>query len=228
MIKTTALMVLVIAGEIGIAAAAQAAKKTSSPKDGLTVAEVTQNVQEAQEGMKDVCMNLEMEMKDALSGQVRRVKGTISLKSANKVFVHYTKPEEQFLYAQGSLMQMYQPSQKTVYQQRVGKGRDASPVYLGVGRQLKKYVDISTVSIAKNNRDEVELLFIPAKENAGFDRMKVLIRKKDWWPCKMEVQTPAMNTQARFSDFKFNQGLKDGLFEFKPPKSAQVVEGAIF
>jgi outer membrane lipoprotein-sorting protein len=202
--------------------------KASPSKNGLSVAEVTRNVQGAQESAKDACMKLEMEMKDALSGQVKKVKGTISLKSSDKVFVHYTQPEEQYLYAAGSLMQMYQPSQKTVYQQRIGKGRDASPVYLGVGRQLKKYVDISRVSIVKNNRDEVELLFIPAKENAGFDRMTVLIRKKDWWPCKMEVQTPAMATRARFSDFKFNQGLKDGLFDFKPPKGVQVVEGAIF
>lgn len=212
----------------GLAMAGPSPKKSTSNKNEMSVEEITRNVEEAQGSVRDARMNLEMEMKDSLSGEVRKVKGIISLKSSDKVYVHYTKPTEQFLYVKGSLMQMYQPDQKTIYQQHNGKGKDASPVYLGVGRQLKRYVDISRVSIGKNNRDEVELLFVPAIENAGFDRMKVSIHKKDWWPFRMEVQTPSMTTQAQFSNFAFNQGLKDNLFDFKPPQGVQVVEGAIF
>ena len=207
--------------------AAGARAEGDKPKDP-TVEEISQKVEEAQSSVADVRMDLNMDMKDSLSGNTQNVKGVIQIKSPDKVYVHYTKPEEQFLYVGEGLMQMYQPSQKTVYQQHGGKGKDSGPMYLGVGKELKKYIQISRVSIIKNSADEVGLLFIPLVDDAGFDKMRVYIHKKDWWPYQMEVETPATVTKARFSNFAFNQGLKDGLFEFTPPKGAQVVEGAVF
>jgi len=72
------------------------------------------------------------------------------------------------------------------------------------------------------------LLFIPQDDNQGFDRMKVSIHKKDWWPYRMEVETPSMTTKAEFKDFVFNKGLADNLFKFIPPQDAKVVEGGAF
>ena len=198
-------------------------------KKELTVAEISKNVQAAQEAAKDSQMDLAMEMKDTLSGAVQKSKGKVQMKSPDKIFVHYTQPAEQFLYVGGHLSQMYQPDQKTVYQQRQGKGKDSAPVYLGIGKQLKKYIEISKVTLVKNSGDEVELLFIPNdKMDAGFDKMRVTIHKKDWWPTQIEMETPSMNTKAKFSNLSFNQGLKDSLFQFTPPKGAQVVEGSVF
>jgi outer membrane lipoprotein-sorting protein len=194
----------------------------------LSVDEVSRKVEDAQAGVKDVQMDLNMEMKDSLSGTQQKVKGQIKIKSPNFVYVHYTQPTEQFLYVAGTLAQMYQPAQKMVYQQHNGKGAQAEPVYVGVGKELKKYIGISRVSIIKDSDSEVEMLFIPVVEDAGFDKMRVYIHKKDWWPYQMEVETPSMTTKAVFSNFSFNQGLAESLFQFTPPKSAQVVEGAVF
>ncbi len=197
------------------------------PKD-LSVAEVSQKVEDAQAGVKDVQMDLSMEMKDSLSGTSQKVKGQIKIKSPDLVYVHYTQPMEQSLYIDGNLAQMYQPSQKMVYQQHNGQGKDAEPIYVGVGQQLKKYIAISRVSIIKNDDNEVELSFLPVVDDAGFDKMRVYIHKKDWWPYQMEVETPSTTTKAVFSNISFNQGLADGLFKFQPPKDAEVVEGAVF
>ncbi len=194
----------------------------------LSVDEVSKKVEDAQAVVKDVQMDLSMEMKDSLSGTQQKVKGQIKIKSPNLVYVHYTQPTEQFLYVAGTSAQMYQPAQKMVYQQRNGNGAQAEPVYLGVGKELKRYISISRVSIIKDTESEIELLFIPVVEDAGFDKMRVSIHKKDWWPYQMEVETPSMTTEAVFSNFSFNQGLAESLFQFTPPKSAQVVEGAVF
>ena len=197
-------------------------------KKDLTVKDIAQKVEDAQGAIQDVQMDLDMQMKDSLSGSQQNVKGVVEIKSPDKVFVHYTQPSEQFLYIGGSLIQMYQPDQKMVYQQKNGDGKGA-PLYIGVGKQLKKYIDISKVSIIKNSDSEVGLLLIPNDNlSAGFDRMKVFIHKKDWWPYQMEMETPSTFTKAHFSNLAFNKGLKDSLFQFAPPKGAQVVEGAIF
>ncbi len=206
---------------------ATASLAEETPKD-LSVEEVSQKVETAQSSIQDVQMDLNMNLKDSLSGSQQNLKGVIQIKTPNFVYVHYLKPNEQFLYVNGPLMQMYQPDQKTVYQQHANEGKSQSPVYLGVGKELKKYIKISRVSIIKNSDSEIGLLFIPNVENAGFDRMKVYIHKKDWWPYQMEVETPSMTTKAQFSNFSFNKGLKDSLFQFTPPKGTEVVEGAVF
>ena len=195
-----------------------------APK-ALSVNEITQKVQEAQDSVQDQQMRIETNMKDTLSGQEKHFRGTVQIK-ADKVFVHYEKPDEQLLYIVGDKMQMYVPTQETVYTQDTGKGR--APFYLGVGRALKKYVKVSRVSITKDNNDEVVLLFIPYDDKQGFDRMKVAIHKKDWWPYQMEMDTPSVTAKAEFKDLKFNQGLQDSLFKFTPPKDTEVVEGSAF
>ncbi len=199
-----------------------------STKD-LSVDQVSKNVEQAQSAIQDVQMDLKMEMKDSLSGTQQKLTGKVKIKSPDMIYVHYTQPSEQYLYSDGDLVQMYQPAQKMVYQQHSGKGQSANaPIYLGVGKELKKYIGISRVSIIENSDSQVGLLFIPLVQDAGFDKMRVYIHKKDWWPYRMEVETPAMTTKADFSNISFNGGLKDSLFQFTPPKSAQVVEGAVF
>jgi outer membrane lipoprotein-sorting protein len=202
--------------------------KADSDSPALSVQEVSQKVEDAQDSVDDVQMKLEMTMKDSLSGQEQHQNGLIQIKSPDKVYVRYDKPNEQFLYVNGGSMQMYQPDQKTVYVQKNVSGKDRSPFYLGVGRALKKYIKVSRVSIIKDSGDEVVLLFIPVDDNQGFDRMKVSIRKKNWWPYRMEVETPSVTTKADFKDFVFNKGLPDNLFKFTPPQDAQVVEGGAF
>ncbi len=198
-------------------------------KKPLTVKDVSDLVEAAQLAALDAQMDLRMEMKDGLSGQTQNYEGKVFTKSPGKVYVHYTKPEEQFLYVGDQGSQMYQPSEKMVYVQKAAKGKNAKPVYLGVGQQLKKYIDISKVKIASENGDEVVLDFTPLdKDQSGFDHMKVTIRKKDWWPTQVEITTPAMANKVRFTQLALNQGLKDEIFDFTPPKDAQVVEGDIF
>jgi outer membrane lipoprotein-sorting protein len=198
-------------------------------KTALTVKDVSDLVEAAQLAALDAQMDLRMEMKDALSGQTQNYEGKVFTKSPGKVFVHYTKPEEQFLYVGAEGSQMYQPSEKMDYVQQGAKGKDTKPVYLGVGQELKRYIDISKVKIVSENGDEVVLDFTPLdKDQSGFDHMKVTIRKKDWWPTQVEITTPAMVNKARFSQIVLNKGLKDEIFSFTPPKDAQIVQGDIF
>lgn len=200
-----------------------------SAEKAMTAQEISKKVEEAQSKMSDAQMSLEMEMKDSLSGVQQKMRGVVKMKSPDRIYVHYSQPEEQFLYIDGKMAQMYQPSLKTVYRQASGKDKDSAPVYLGVGKQLKKYMVTSKVSVLKETGDEVSLLLVPKdKMSAGFDRMTVFIRKKDWWPQRMEMETPAMSTKVRFSNFSFNKGLAEELFKFTAPKGVEVVDGTIF
>jgi outer membrane lipoprotein carrier protein len=195
----------------------------------LSVDDISKKVEEAQTSAMDVQMGLHEEVKDSLSGMQQVYEGEIKIKSPDKVYVHYKKPNEQFLYVGGNLMQMYQPDQKMVIQQHNGNAKTAPPVFLGVGKELKRYISVSQVTILRNSDSEVGLLLIPRdKMAAGFDRMKVFIHKKDWWPYQMEMETPSMINKTTFNNFSFNKGLSDSLFQFTPPKGTQIEEGVVF
>jgi outer membrane lipoprotein-sorting protein len=198
-----------------------------SANNVLTVDDILQKVDDAQTKAQDVQMDLTMEMKDPLSGKTQQVQGAVKMKSPNEIYVHYFKPTEQFLYITGTLAQMYQPAQHLVYQQTSPNGAN-EPLYLGVGKELKRYAGSSHVSIVENSGDRVVLLFIPKADDASFTSMKVTIPKKNWWPTQMEVETPSVDTQAKFSNFLFNQGIDEKQFQFTQPKDADKVEGAIF
>jgi outer membrane lipoprotein-sorting protein len=195
----------------------------------LTVEQVCQKVETAQSSVQDAQMDLRMEVKDTLSGQQQDMNGRIQIKSPDRVYVHYAKPNEQFLYIDKKLVQMYQPDQKMVYRQSNGQKRDSSPIYVGVGKQLENYVKISKVSFFKYSDSEIGLLFKPLDAlNAGFDSMKVTVHTKDWWPFQMEVETPSTRTKVQFSHFTFNQGIADSVFQFTAPQGVSVVDGEVF
>jgi outer membrane lipoprotein-sorting protein len=194
----------------------------------MTVAEVAQKVEDAQASMQDVKMDLEVRMKDSLTGSEQSIRGVVLMKSPDLIHVHYTRPTEQYLYVGKDEMLMYQPAQKTVYRQKKGK-KDKAPFYLGVGKELKRYIKISRVSIYRNNDSEIGLLFIAKSPMAaGFERMKVLVHKKDWWPYEMEMETPSVVSRAKFNNFAFNKGLKESQFKFTVPKGVETVDGAVF
>ncbi len=193
---------------------------------GLSVKEISRRVDAAQAAMKDVRMELKMEMKDALSGVKQNVRGVVVMKNPGKVFVHYTHPIEQFLYIRDEVIQMYQPTQNMVYKQKAGKGGE--PVYLGVGHELNQYMAISRVSVVQETSEEVTLLLVPKVSDALFERMRVVVNKRTWWPVQVRMQSPSVETKATFQKFRFDEGVPDSTFEFSPPDDAQTVEGAVF
>ena len=198
---------------------------SDNPDLAPAVRDVLKKVEEAQTSVKDVQMDLKMTVQDLVSGQKQTFKGKVTIKQPDRVITHYTSPTEQFLYINGRSLMMYQPEQNMVYKKDAEKGR---PPYLGVGQELKKYAKTSRVSIAKETSDRVVLLFVPNEGESQFNRMKVTVRKSDWWPETVEIQTSAMANKAQFLNPVFNQGLPDSQFKFTPPPGASVVEGEIF
>lgn len=226
-----ALIVALSAGNSEAKQKTASAKASSAASEPLganappEVKAVLDKVEEAQSTVKDVQMDLRMQVKDNVSGQKQSVRGQVKMKSPDKVYAHYTKPTEQFLYINGNTLLMYQPDQAMVYKQSAAKGQ---PVYLGVGKQLKMYSGTSRVSIIKESNSEVVLLFVPDGGNAQFERMKVTVRKADWWPGKVEIESTSMSSVAEFLKPVYNQDLKDEIFKFIPPQGVNVVEGEIF
>ncbi len=57
---------------------------------------------------------------------------------------------------------------------------------------------------------------------------KLWIDKEYWYPLKIESDYGKLKLTMEYKDVKFNTGISDSLFEFKPPKGAKVVEQKLF
>lgn len=202
-------------------------KKKEGGEAPLTVQEVSRRMEEAQASVKDVQFLLKGEYVDTLSGEKDRLEARVAIRHPDRAFAHYTRPFEQFLYLDAKSVRIYHPEQKTVYVQEESGGSKGR-LEIGVGREIARYMNKSRVSIIKDSKDSLVLLFIPKSDELGFESLKLTVDKTLWWPVSMEMETPSLAYRASFSDYRFNQNLPDTTFEFTPPEDAQVVEGAVF
>ena len=65
------------------------------------------------------------------------------------------------------------------------------------------------------------------KNKTFYVEQKLWIDKEYWCPLKIEINYGKFNSTIEYKDVKFNTGIPDSLFEFKPPKGAKVVEQEI-
>src|SRR5450631_4323351 len=79
--------VQVTSGETKATTSKETPVKKESTKKELTVADVTQKVEEVQAVFQDAQMDLQMEMKDTVSGTQQNSKGAVKMKSPDKIFV---------------------------------------------------------------------------------------------------------------------------------------------
>ena len=76
-----------------------------------------------------------------------------------------------------------------------------------------------------NGRDCYVIEVIPKNKSVLIEKEKIWIDKKYWCPIKIETITKVGSTTFEYRDLKFNTGIPDSLFEFKPPKGAKIVRG---
>ena len=72
-------------------------------------------------------------------------------------------------------------------------------------------------------RDCYVIEVIP-KNKTSYVKQKLWIDKEYWYPLKIEINYGEFNSTIEYKDVKFNTGIPDSFFEFKPPKGAKVVE----
>ena len=166
----------------------------------------------------------ETEMK--MMGRTEQERGRLYCKKPLKMLWVYQKPAAKKLVIQEETSWMYLPEENIVYTQSTERllGSSAA-VRLLLG--LSKITDDFQVQLAPADKEEdknhVLLMLTPHDPHLGFKNAYLRVTEKNGQINQVWFEDSYGNvTRLNLSNIKFNQNLKNELFQFVPPKNADV------
>ncbi len=92
---------------------------------------------------------------------------------------------------------------------------------------ILKSNDVKLLGVEKvSGRECYVIEVVPKNKSAFIEKEKLWIDKEFWCPIKVETFTKIGTSTFEYKDLKFNTGIPDSFFEFKPPKGAKIVKGS--
>ncbi|HET7787104.1 MAG TPA: outer membrane lipoprotein carrier protein LolA [Myxococcales bacterium] len=159
-------------------------------------------------------------------GRVEDSEGTVQVKKPGSVRWDYASPDKRTLYVQGKTLWIWRPEDQEAQVKRDFGGDQLSSAFTflwGRGNLLKEFSPrLVPTPRGLPAGDALELL--PLKPVAGVAKLLFVVGK-DGQVLASVVHNPQGDiNQIVFSDPKVDQGLRDSLFHFEPPKGAYVQE----
>lgn len=190
-----------------------------------TMEKLTDNVNSK---LKTFCADVTQEIKIADMAESRILKGEVTIKNPDKIFIKFTAPDKQDIISDGKTLWIYLKEQNQVIIQKVSshKGIDNSifqlPKFL---EYLKKKYNGSIKPEENNGKNESVLLeFAPKNDGEDFTGIKLRVDKEKWLPLSSTVYMGEGNSIAvYFYNIKTNEKIEDFVFDFKLPEGAEKI-----
>ncbi len=210
------LLLAVLAGAASLALSAQ----TSTP----TAAEVASALQKKYDGIRDFTADFVQQAEGGVLRKKTTERGKLQVKKPGKMRWDYTAPEKKLFVSDGTKMYLHVPADNQVIVSDVPKTDEATTAVLflvGKGRLTRDF----TVTFADGGGPGTYSLKLqPKLPERDYDWLQLVIDKPT-----LRIRTLAAadvqggRSTFQFSNFKENVGLADKIFDFKPPRGADVV-----
>ncbi len=89
-------------------------------------------------------------------------------------------------------------------------------------QEILKNNDVKLTGIEKVSGRNCYIIEVIPKNKTYYTQEKIWIDTEYWYPLKVEIHGK-FNMTIEYKDVKFNTGIPDSLFNFKPPKGAKVM-----
>jgi outer membrane lipoprotein carrier protein len=184
--------------------------------------DIVGNLQKKYESVQDVAINFTEHVKFGVTGNEDEFKGTLKLKKGNKYRIEL---EQQTIVTDGASVWSYSVANGQVL---IDKYKDDPKAFT----PDKVLVNLSDTYIAtylgkeKGTGNELSIIkLVPKDKNSNLEWIKLWVDSDEWVVRKSEVQDVSDNvTTYTVNDIKFNTGLAEKVFQFEPPKGAQIID----
>lgn len=126
----------------------------------------------------------------------------------------------------GKTMWIYDKSRNEVIKVSLPEKRPKFD-YGEIVKDLLKRNEVKLLGSDKVDGRDCYVIEVIPKNKTFYVEQKLWIDKEYWYPLKIEINYGEFNSTIEYKDVKFNTGIPDSFFEFKPPKGAKVVEQSI-
>lgn len=214
--RTLNLLAAVIIAGASLAAAAQS--------DSPTAAEVASALQKKYDGVRDFTADFVHQAEGGVLRKKTTERGTLQVKKPGKMRWDYTSPEKKLFVSDGTKMYLYVPADKQVVVSNVPKADEATTAVLflvGKGSLTRDF----TVSFADGGGpDTYSLRLQPKLPERDYDWLQIVVERPTLRIRSLSAADAQGGRSAfQFSNFKENVGLADKVFDFKPPRGADIV-----
>ncbi len=180
---------------------------------------LAQRVQHFYAHTKDFSAHFAQHYTYVAMGRTEDSEGTVQVKKPGFVRWDYDKPDKRTIYVEGKTLWIWRPDDKEAQVKRDFGGDQLSSAFTflwGKGDLLKEFTPKAL------DGDKLELT--PKKPVPGVAKLLFTVGKDGQVLSSVVTNPQGDVNQIVFSAAKVDQGLKDSLFHFEPPKGAYVQE----
>ena len=193
---------------------------------------VIQQVQGKYNQTKDFTANFQQSTNIGSLGRSQKAHGRVYLKKPGMMRWEYEKPEEQLIVSNGKLLWIYDPSLNQVIEHswdQVYASRVPTLFLAGLGHLQEDFqiLSQSPPPAARSQANAYWLKLIPKDRQLNLTELVLTINPKTFLIEESWAEDNFGNTTSLvFSDIKVNTGVSDAIFQFKPPKGAEMINAS--
>lgn len=193
---------------------------------------IVDKIQDKYEKINEFQAEFEQEAEVAALDTTEKASGKVWFKKPGKMRWDYRKPYEDQIVSDGENIWYYNSQEQQVMKsslEHLNSETSSTTLISGLG-QLEKLFDAEFANDKNiNTSDENYLISLSPKENLGsdepYDKIIISVDRKDSMVKEIYLFDPFGNkTKITLSGFKINKGISDSLFDYSPPKGAELVD----
>jgi outer membrane lipoprotein-sorting protein len=185
----------------------------------MSAEEIAKKVEEKYNAVKD--MKGEVVITTEINGTKRVEVIKFTMKKPDKF---WQEGDNYTIVSNGKTMWIYDKRRNEVVKVNLPEKRPKFD-YGEIIKDLLKRNEVKLLGSDKvDGRDCYVIEVIPKNKKTFYVEQKLWIDKEYWYPLKIEINYGEFNSTIEYKDVKFNIGIPDSFFEFKPPKGAKVIE----
>lgn len=161
-----------------------------------------------------------------------KLKGSITLKKQNKIFIDYNDPVKQSVISDGKSVWLYFPEQKQVIAQNIEVMKNKDNILFTLNKFvefIKNKYDSKYIKEEKiEDKDYYMLECSPKSQSEEFVKINVWVSKEKWIPMIIDGYVNEVSKATiTFKNEIINEEVKDEIFDFKVPDDVDVVSSPL-
>lgn len=193
---------------------------------------IVEKIQDKYEKINEFQAEFVQEAEVAALDTTEKASGKVWFKKPGRMRWDYRKPHEDQIVSDGENIWYYNSQEQQVMKsslEHLNSETSSTTLISGLG-QLEKLFDAEFANDKNiNTSDDNYLISLSPKERLGsdepYDKIIISVDKKDFMVKEIYLFDPFGNkTKITLSHFKINKGISDSLFDYSPPKGAELVD----
>jgi outer membrane lipoprotein carrier protein len=213
-------MRLVFALAAALALGASGVAQTPAP----SAADLARRIQAHYDKVADFSADFTVSYRYEMAQQASMERGDVKVKKPNRMRWTYVAPDRKEFVADGSMLYMHFPQDKSVRIAALPQAGDAPVALLFLAGKGDLTRDFTATTPAEHPAGEWRLTLTPKTRQDDYQSLTLSVRR-DTLALTGLVMVDDMGTQTfRFTKFLMNRGLADTVFHFKIPKGTDIIK----